>query len=205
MEADQRTTEMEKRLMDVVAPLVADREPAVLRKPGQCALHHPPVPTQLAAALYALSCYAALYPALSQGSFAFSIVVGFVGMQLLGTLPRPSPTGTLAALSTTASGMPLRSETRWRLVPFFPLSVGFAAVFGPPFWPGWKPNLVRLAPTLSGRLLRGGPEGLGAASPTPQPLATRVSVASKSCPIRMPSLGAASPRGYRSLARRRYP
>src|SRR5215207_8932945 len=95
MEADQRTTEMEKRLMDVVAPLVADREPAVLRKPGQCALHHPPVPTQLAAALYALSCYAALYPALSQGSFAFSIVVGFVGMQLLGTLPRPSPTGTL--------------------------------------------------------------------------------------------------------------
>src|SRR5215208_6037445 len=30
---------MEKRLMDVVALLIADREPAVLRKPAQCALH----------------------------------------------------------------------------------------------------------------------------------------------------------------------
>jgi hypothetical protein len=40
---------------------------------------------------------------------------------------------TFAAVSTTASGTPLRSETRWRFVPFFALSVGFAAVFGPPF------------------------------------------------------------------------
>jgi hypothetical protein len=39
---------------------------------------------------------------------------------------------TFAAVSATASGTPFRSETRWRLVPFFPLSVGFAAVFGPP-------------------------------------------------------------------------
>jgi hypothetical protein len=54
-----------------VAAFVADREPAVLSKPGQCTLHYPPVPTQLAAALYALSCYAALYPTPSQGSFVF--------------------------------------------------------------------------------------------------------------------------------------
>ena len=47
---------------------------------------------------------------------------------------------TFAAVSITASGIPLRSETRWRFVPFFPLSVGFAPVFGPPFWRGWKPN-----------------------------------------------------------------
>ena len=64
--------------MDVVPALVADREPAVLSKPGKCALHHPAVPTQLLAALYALSCYTALYPALSQGSFALFVVVGFV-------------------------------------------------------------------------------------------------------------------------------
>jgi hypothetical protein len=37
--------------MDVLAPLVADREPAVLRKPGQRALHNPPVPTQFLGAL----------------------------------------------------------------------------------------------------------------------------------------------------------
>ena len=29
--------------MDVVASLIADGEPAVLRKPGQCALYDPPV------------------------------------------------------------------------------------------------------------------------------------------------------------------
>src|SRR5829696_800346 len=80
--------------MNVVTPLIADREPAVLRKPGQCPLHYPPVPPQLLATLYALSCYTALYPAPSQGSLALLVVVGFVGVQLLGTLPR-SATGTL--------------------------------------------------------------------------------------------------------------
>src|SRR5215203_1640039 len=59
---------------------------------------------------------------------------------------------TFAALSFTQSGMPLRSETRWRFEPAFPLSVGFAPVFGPPFWQGWKPSLNKRAPTLSGRL-----------------------------------------------------
>src|SRR5688572_17578816 len=81
---------MEKRLVDVVASLIADREPAVLRKPGQCALHHPPVSPQLLAALYALSCYVALYPAPPQGSLALLIIVSFVAMQLIGTFPQPT-------------------------------------------------------------------------------------------------------------------
>jgi hypothetical protein len=63
--------------MDVVPPLVADREPAVLSKPGQCPLHHPPVSSQLLAALYALPGYAALYPALPQSPPALLVVVGF--------------------------------------------------------------------------------------------------------------------------------
>jgi hypothetical protein len=96
---------------------------------------------------------------------------------------------TLAAVSTTASGIPFRSETRWRFVPFFALSVGFAAVFGPPFWPGWKPNLVRHAPTLSGRPLRDDRARQGAASPTRPPHAIPSGVSSKSCPIRSPSPG----------------
>jgi hypothetical protein len=190
MEADQRTTEMEKRLMDVVAPLVADREPAVLRKPGQCALHHPPVSSQLLAALNALPGYAALIPRFLNAPLHFlssyalsacSFSGRFLGLPLPGPLmgstasmssSKTIESWTFAALSITASGMPLRSEIRWRFVPFFPLSVGFAPVFAPPFWPGWKQNRVRHAPTLSGRLLRGGLEELGAASPTPQPLAT---------------------------------
>ncbi len=177
--------------MDVVPALIANREPAILSKPSQCALHHPPVSPQLLGALYALSCYPALYPAPSQGSLALVVVVGFVsactfwgrflGLRLPGPLmgstasmssSKAIESWTLAAVSITASGTPLRSEIRWRFVPFFPLSVGFLPVFGPPFWRGWKPNRVRHAPTLSGRLLRGGLEELGAASPTPQPLAT---------------------------------
>jgi hypothetical protein len=63
--------------MDVVPALVANRKSAVLRKPGQCALHNPPVSSELLGALYALSCYAALYPALSLSSFALFVVVGF--------------------------------------------------------------------------------------------------------------------------------
>ena len=51
VETDQRTAQVQERLMDVVPPLVADREPAVLRKPGQCPLHHPPVSSQLLGAL----------------------------------------------------------------------------------------------------------------------------------------------------------
>jgi hypothetical protein len=62
--------------MDVVTPLIANREPAVLSKPGQCALHYPPVPSQLLGALYALSRYPALYPAPSQGSLALLVIVG---------------------------------------------------------------------------------------------------------------------------------
>jgi hypothetical protein len=85
--------------MDVVAPFIADGEPAILRKPGQCALHYPSVPSQLLAALYALSCYPALDGTLSQGFFALFAVVGFVGVKLLGTLPR-SATGTLDGLYT---------------------------------------------------------------------------------------------------------
>jgi hypothetical protein len=84
--------------MDVVTPLIANREPAVLRKPGRCPLHYPPVSSQLLAALYALSCYAALYPAPSQGSLALLVVVGLVGMMLLGTLPRSASSGTLDGL-----------------------------------------------------------------------------------------------------------
>ena len=83
--------------MDVVPALLANCEPAILRKPGQCTLHNPPVSAQLLAALYALPCYTAFYPASSQGTLALLIIVGFVGVQLLGTPPR-SATGTLDRL-----------------------------------------------------------------------------------------------------------
>jgi hypothetical protein len=90
VEADQRTTKVQERFVDVVPPLIADREPAVLRKPRQRPLDNPPVSPQLLAALYALPGYAALDAALPQGPFALFIVVGFVGVQLLRAFPRPT-------------------------------------------------------------------------------------------------------------------
>jgi hypothetical protein len=63
--------------MDVLAPLIANREPAVLSKPGKCALHNPPVSPLLLAALYPLPCYTALYAASSQSSLAIVVIVGF--------------------------------------------------------------------------------------------------------------------------------
>ena len=83
--------------MNVVAALIANREPAILGKPGQRAFHNPPVPPQLLAALNPLSCYPALDGTLSQSFFALFVVVGFVGVKLVGALPR-STTGTLDGL-----------------------------------------------------------------------------------------------------------
>jgi hypothetical protein len=100
---------MEKRLMDVVPALIANREPAILGKLGECALHDPPMPTQLLAAFLTLSCYPALDGAPSQSVFAFVVVVvvGFVGMpsfwgRFLG-LPRGRLMGSMASMRSSKS------------------------------------------------------------------------------------------------------
>ena len=85
--------------MDVVASLIADGEPAVLRKPGQCALYDPPVAPQLLAALDSLSRYPAPDGTLPEGFFALFVIVGIVGVELVGTLSR-SATGTLDGFYT---------------------------------------------------------------------------------------------------------
>src|SRR5215204_4251612 len=147
---------MEESLMDVVASLIADGEPAVLRKPGQCALYAPRVAP---------------------------LLLGLPRGRLMGSTASISSSKTIeswtfAALSFTQSGMPLRSETRWRFEPAFPLSVGFAPVFGPPFWQGWKPSLNKRAPTLSGRLRQGDSRAPGADAPRALPPATHAIAAS---------------------------
>lgn len=72
--------------MDVVSPLVADREPAVLGKPGQRTFYDPPVPTEFPGAFYTLSRYPYLDAALTQSLSAFLGVVSFVGVQFLRAL-----------------------------------------------------------------------------------------------------------------------
>jgi hypothetical protein len=80
--------------VDVVAPLIADREPAVLRKPAQCALHNPSVAAQSLTRVDSASGDAWGYASLSQGFSATREVVAFVGVELLGTLPRSAGTAT---------------------------------------------------------------------------------------------------------------
>ena len=80
--------------MDVVAPLVADREPTVLRKPGQRALHDPPVAPQSLARVDSASGDAWGYASSSQGFSTTREVVSLVGVELVGTLPRSAGTAT---------------------------------------------------------------------------------------------------------------
>jgi hypothetical protein len=80
--------------VDVVPPLVADREPAVLRKPGQRALHDPPVTPQPLARVDSASGDAWDYAPPSQGFSTTREVVSLVGVELVGTLPRSAGTAT---------------------------------------------------------------------------------------------------------------
>lgn len=187
--------------MDIVSALIANRQPTVLRKPCQRALHNPPMPSQLLGTLHALSGYAPLDAPFSQSSRALSralfIVVGFVGVHLIGTLPRSSAR-TLDRLDTVqklleehrivdigSSGDHTERDASsvdhnaWRFVPAFALSVGFGPVVAPPLWRGHSPNLKRRAPNLFAWPLQDDPRGLDATSPILQPRATRVSVANR--------------------------
>ena len=76
--------------MHIVSPLVTNREPAVFGDPSQRPLHNPPVPSQLFGALHTLSGYAPLDASFSQSSRTLFVVVGFVGVKFLRSLPRPA-------------------------------------------------------------------------------------------------------------------
>ena len=76
VEADQRTTQEHEPLVDVIAPLVADSEPAKLGEPRQSPLNHPPVAAQLLRTLYLLSRYAPLDATFSERPRTLFVVVG---------------------------------------------------------------------------------------------------------------------------------
>ncbi len=74
--------------MDVLAPLVADREAPELAEPGQGALHHPAMAAQSSAGLDTPAGDPCPDPPAAQGLAAARLVVGLIGMQLGGS---PSP------------------------------------------------------------------------------------------------------------------
>jgi hypothetical protein len=78
--------------VDIRPSLIAHRQPAIPTQPRQRTLHHPPVPPQSLARVDSASGDAWGYAPLSECLSATWEVIAFVGMQLLGTLPRPART-----------------------------------------------------------------------------------------------------------------
>jgi hypothetical protein len=108
-----------------------------------------------------------------------------------------------AAERRTASGIPLRSTTRWRFEPGLPRSVGFGPVLPPPFLPLRSHYPSLRGTSLSGRRPPASRAGCGAAAPTRPLAANPATDASRSprSPSRPP--GAGTPTAAPSSARRR--
>ena len=76
--------------MNVQTPLIADGQPSKVVEPSECSLHHPSVPTQLLAALYASSGNTRNDASLFQGRPIRFRVVSLVGMQFVRSSARPA-------------------------------------------------------------------------------------------------------------------
>ena len=88
--ADQRAPEIEKRLVNVVPPLVADLQTPITVQPRERPLDHPPVPSQPLARFDAAPSDARGYASLPKRLATAREIVAFVGMQLLRALARSS-------------------------------------------------------------------------------------------------------------------
>ena len=89
VEADERTAELVEGVVDVVAPLVADDQPAHLVQPGDGSLDDPAVPAQPLGGLDPRPGDAALDPPAAEHALVSSRAVALVGVQLLGPPARP--------------------------------------------------------------------------------------------------------------------
>jgi hypothetical protein len=138
-------------------PLVAQPEAAAAQEPGERALHHPAVPSESLRGVKSPTGNPRHDAARSQRarrrgeeSYALSACSlagrlrgrpGFPRGPMIGGMASTSGSSwvaswALAAESRTASGMPLRSTTKWYFEPGLPRSVGFGPVASPPFWRG---------------------------------------------------------------------
>lgn len=145
-------------------------------------------------------------------------VVGLAAVQRGG--PLASPSGRLsdrrdgvdepgelnrivAAVGRTASGVPPRPTTRWRLMPGLPRSAGSGPVWRPPFLPGCRHCPGRRGSGRCGPPRQGDPAACGGDDPGRPPPASPASAAGRSSPTRSRAPAAASPRECSSRARRR--
>ena len=87
-EADERTTERDKRLMNVVALFIANLQPAILAQPRLSALHNPTKTAQPFAALNTSASNPGHNAPLQQGLAAYLKVIRLVCMHLVRTSTR---------------------------------------------------------------------------------------------------------------------
>ena len=87
-EADERTTERDKRLMNVVALFIADFQPAILAQPRLSALHNPTKTAQPFAALNTPPSNPRHNAPLQQALAAYLKVIRFVRVHLVRTSTR---------------------------------------------------------------------------------------------------------------------
>jgi hypothetical protein len=216
VETDERTAEMEERLVDVRTPLIAHGKPPVAGEPGERPLYHPPVTAELLAGVHPAPGDAPLDAAPPERFPAPGEVVAFVRVQLLRALPRSATTGALDRLDgvhhlledprVVDVGRVERYRERDALAVGnkMALQARLAAnrrVLADPFVPllrARSPSPSTPSSSRSDRLRQGSRARPGAGVATPRPPASRAASASRSSRTRSPSPWGASPTGCRS-------
>lgn len=201
--------------MNIGPAFVADGEPAAAIEPGERALHAPAIAPELAAGVDLAPRQARDNVAFAALGAAEAMIIGFVAMQLVGAPPRPAAWPAdrrdrvehrreQAAVVDVGRAYERGGRGAVAVDHNMALRARLAAIrrvrpgSPPPFSPA--PPRYR-APPGSNRCGWRRPSDSaahGAAAPTRRPHANRASAASRSCPTRSPSLGAASPRECRS-------
>jgi hypothetical protein len=76
--------------MNIIEPFISYPQPPELVQPGSGSLYYPAMTAQPLTAIEQLPRYSRLYASAAKAFTQSSRVVGFVGVQLLGSLPRPA-------------------------------------------------------------------------------------------------------------------
>src|SRR5690606_12171773 len=141
VEADERTAQGQERLMDILAPFIADAQAPIAIEPRQGALNHPAVSPQPLAGLDPLARDPHRDMAASQCLSTARDIVGLVGAQLgrplpgTTTSPPNGPNGVddlleHGAVVAVGPGRPVRQRGAHALDDHVACGAGFAAIGG---------------------------------------------------------------------------
>jgi hypothetical protein len=202
--ADECAAKRELRQMDIRTALVADDEPTVWGRPGECSLDYPPVTAQLLARLDTSAGDARRDTPLAASNSAMGEVIRLVAVQLrrplAGTAPKPRdrvdriqhrlqhpgvvPVGR-GEQNRERNAVPVHEQVPLRAwsAPVRRIRTSFLAPLSPARWPSPAPPATnRCDPGC-----RAGQAGGGAAGPRRRPAASRAVCTSTCCRSRSPA------------------